>query len=29
MLEAIGEDKVETTVVTNVPEGPDSERRVP
>lgn len=26
MLEAIGEDKVETTVVTNVPEGPDSER---
>ncbi|MEO6395589.1 MAG: BMP family ABC transporter substrate-binding protein [Devosia sp.] len=26
MLEAIGEDKVETTVVTNVPEGPDCER---
>jgi simple sugar transport system substrate-binding protein len=26
MLEALGEDKVETTVVTNVPEGPDSER---
>ena len=26
MLEAIGEDKVETTVVTNVAEGPDSER---
>ena len=26
MLDAIGADKVETTVVTNVPEGPDSER---
>ena len=26
MLAAIGEDKVETTVVTNVAEGPDSER---
>ncbi len=26
MLGAIGEDKVETTVVTNVPEGPDAER---
>jgi len=26
MLEAIGADKVETTVVTNVPEGPDAER---
>lgn len=26
MLAALGEDKVETTVVTNVPEGPDSER---
>jgi len=26
MLAAIGEDKVETTVVTNVPEGPDAER---
>ncbi len=26
MLEQIGEDKVETTVVTNVAEGPDSER---
>jgi len=26
MLEAIGADKVETTVVTNVAEGPDSER---
>ena len=26
MLEQVGEDKVETTVVTNVAEGPDSER---
>jgi basic membrane protein A len=26
MVEAIGADKVETTVVTNVPEGPDAER---
>jgi basic membrane protein A and related proteins len=26
MIEALGADRVETTVVTNVPEGPDSER---